>query len=141
VRLGPNKVNINLPEIAFEAYGVQNQAKLPWDRDPDFSRLARFGDGLKSENILSMAHARDALRQRRLIGGPFAKKFLLDQDYLFKKCAKKAITNLDRIRENNGGKVNVSLEFMKYSFDVISMDYSRDANFSRIFVWRIFQGR
>ena len=122
MRLSPNKVNINLPEIAFEAYGVKNQAKLPWDRDPDFSRLARFGDALKSENILSMAHARDALRQRRLIGGPFAKKFLLDQDYLFKNCAKKAIANLDEIRKNTDGKVNVNLEFMKYAFDVISIE-------------------
>jgi hypothetical protein len=120
LRLGPNKVNVNLPEVAFEAWGVQNKTKLPWDRDPEFCSLARFG--MKIDNILSMAHARDALRQRRLVGSPFAKKFLLDQDHIFKKCTKKMMENLDRLRESNDGKVDVNLQFMKYTFDLISKD-------------------
>ena len=84
--------------------------------------LARCG--MKIENILSMAHARDALRQRRLIGTPFAKKFLLDQEHIFKKCTKKMIENLDRLRESNDGKVDVTLQFMKYTFDLTSKGYA-----------------
>ena len=103
--------------MAFEAWGVQNKTKLPWDRDPEFCVMARLG--MNVENILSMAHARDALRQRRLIGAPFAKKFLLDQEYIFKKSAKMVIENLDRLRESNDGKVDVVPQFMKYAFDVI----------------------
>jgi hypothetical protein len=72
------------------------------------------------ENILSMAHTRDALRQRRLVGAPFAKKFLLDQEYIFKKCTKKLIENVDRLCESNDNKVNFYLQFMKYTFELIS---------------------
>jgi hypothetical protein len=118
LRLAPKRINVNLPEVAFEAWGVQNKTKLPWDKDPEFCLLARCG--MKVENVLSMAHARDALHQRRLIGTPFAKKFLLDQEHIFKKCTKTMIENLDRLRESNDGKVEVTLQFMKFAFDVIS---------------------
>jgi hypothetical protein len=122
LRLGPKKVNVNLPEVAFEAWGGQNKTKLPWDKDPEFCLMVRCG--MKIDNVLSMAHARDALRQRRLIGPPFAKKFLLDQEHIFKKCTKKIIDNLDRLRETNHGKVDVTLQFMKFTFDITSKDYT-----------------
>jgi hypothetical protein len=108
--------------VAFEAWGVQNKTKLPWGKDPEFCSLARFG--MKIENVLSMAHARDALRQRRLIGAPFAKKFLLDQEHIFKKCTIKMMENLDRICGSNDGKVDINLQFMKYTFDLISKGHS-----------------
>jgi len=107
---------VNLPEVALEGWGVQNKTRLPWDRDPDFCRLARFG--MKIDNILSMAHARDALRQRRLIGGPFAKKFLLDQEHIFKKYTKRMLEELERLRKSTDGKVDMNLQFMKYAFDL-----------------------
>jgi hypothetical protein len=79
---------------------------------------------MKIDNILSLAHARDALRQRRLIGAPFAKKFLLEQEHIFKTCTKKMIEDLDRIRESNDNKVDANLQFMKYTFELISKGYS-----------------
>jgi len=127
VRIAPNKIDVNLPEVAGEGWGGQNKTRLPWDRDPDFCRLARFG--MKIDNILSMAHARDALRQRRLVGAPFAKKFLLDQEHIFKKYTQKMIDELERLRECNDGKVDMNLQFMKYAFELTSecsSDYSID---------------
>jgi hypothetical protein len=112
------EVRHDLPEVAFEAWGIQNKAKLPWDRDPEFCRVARCG--MKIDNILSMAHAREALRQRRLIGTPFAKKFLLDREHIFKKYPKKIMENLDQLRQSNDGKVDVNVQFMKFTFNLIS---------------------
>jgi len=76
--------------------------------------------GMRVDNILSTQKAKDAMRIRRLVGTPLAKKFLLDQEYIFKGCTKKMIDILEmtRIREGN---VDVAHHFMKYSFDLLSM--------------------
>jgi hypothetical protein len=76
--------------------------------------------GLNVDNILSATGAREALRMRRLIGTPFAKKFLVDQEYIFKGCTQKMIDNLEVRRVNNGGQIDAVELFMKYSFDVLS---------------------
>lgn len=76
--------------------------------------------GMNVDNILSTADARGGLRLRRLVGTPFAKKFLLDQEHIFKQCTKKMIENLDRLRESQNGIVDVALQFKKYAFDVLS---------------------
>jgi hypothetical protein len=103
--------------VAFEAWGGQNQTKFPWDKDPEFCHMVRCG--MEIDNVLSMPRARDALRLRRLIGTPFAKKFLLDQEHIFKNCAKKMIDNLERLRAKDDNKVDVSFQFMQYSFDLL----------------------
>jgi len=76
--------------------------------------------GQRVENILSMRHIRDALRLRRMIGTPFARKFLLDQEYIFKQSTKKMIENLEMVRSRDG-KVDVAHEFMNYSCDLLSL--------------------
>ena len=75
--------------------------------------------GQKVENILSMPSVREALRMRRLIGTPFARKFLLDQEYIFKKCTKRMIEKVEQIMETQG-KVDAAKEFMNYSCDLLS---------------------
>lgn len=76
--------------------------------------------GMNADNVLSIADARNGLRMRRLVGAPFAKKFLLDQEHLFKDCTKRMIENLERLRASQDGKVDVSPQFKKYAFDIIS---------------------
>lgn len=117
VRLAPDILDIKSVDAAQEAWaGIH--PKLPWDKDPDFCRMVRAG--MRVDNILSTQKAKDAMRIRRLVGTPFAKKFLLDQEYIFKGCTKKMIDILEmtRIREGN---VDVAHHFMKYSFDLLSM--------------------
>ena len=66
-----------------------------------------------------MCHIRDALRLRRMIGTPFARKFLLDQEYIFKQCTKAMIEKLEMVSTRDG-KVDVAHEFMNYSCDLLS---------------------
>jgi hypothetical protein len=119
VRLAPDTIDVTSPEIASEAWGGHNETKLPWNKDPEFCRMVR--GGLRMDNILSASGAKEALRMRRFMGSPFAKKFLFDQEYIFKRSTKKMIENLELNRRSNNGKVEVTGLFMKYSFDVLSM--------------------
>lgn len=57
---------------------------------------------------------------RRLIGTPFARKFLLDQEYIFKKCTVRMIEKVERMMQREG-KVDAAKEFMNYSCDLLSM--------------------
>lgn len=109
---------MTLPEAAFKVWAGQNPTKLPWDREPDFCRIVR--GGMRVDNILSTADARSGLRLRRFVGVPFAKNFLLDQEDIFKQCTKKMIETLDKLREDQDGKVDIALQFKKYVLDVLS---------------------
>jgi len=124
VRLAPDMVDIKSADAALEAWGGIHP-KLPWDKDPDFCRMVRAG--MSVDNVLSTSGARKALRIRRQIGTPFAKKFLQDQEYIFKGCTKKMIDILEMTRIRDG-KVDVAHQFMKYSFDLLSL-------FPTIFSW------
>ena len=66
-----------------------------------------------------MPSVREALRMRRLIGTPFARKFLLDQEHIFKDCTKKMMRILEEYNIRDG-TVDVANHFMKYSFDLLS---------------------
>jgi len=132
-------VDIKSVDAALEAWGGIHP-KLPWDKDPEFCRMVRAG--MRVDNVLSTSNARQALRIRRLIGAPFAKKFLLDQEYIFKGCTKKMIDILEMTRVKDG-KVDVAHHFMKYSFDLLSINIRFGfsiGNGSRICIWRVFQG-
>jgi len=61
---------------------------------------------------------------RRLVGAPFAKKFLLDQEQLFKDCTKRM---LQRIGEKDS-RVDMLEESKKYALDILSL--SLDLRFS-----------
>lgn len=86
LRLGAERIDVQLPEVAFDAWGGQNQRKLPWDKDPEFCEIVQLG--MRVDNVLSMTHTRDAIRIRRLINAPFAKKFLLDQEHISSSASK-----------------------------------------------------
>jgi hypothetical protein len=121
LRLAPDIIDVTLPEAAFKAWGGQNPTKLPWNKEPEFCDIVRVG--LKVDNIVSIADARGALHIRRLVGGPFAKKFLLDQEEIFKHCTKKLIEKLDRLRASQDDNVDVALQFKKYAFDILSLEF------------------
>ena len=118
MRLAPDTLDISSADAAQEIWAGGANGKLPWPKTEDFSRMMRGGQ--RVENILSMRHIRDALRLRRMIGTPFARKFLLDQEYIFKQSTKKMIEKLDRVRTRDG-KVDVAHEFMNYSCDLLSL--------------------
>ena len=57
---------------------------------------------------------------RRLIGGPFSRKFLFDQVDIFKDCVKRLLDDIERLRGENDERVEVLMEFRKYALDVVS---------------------
>lgn len=105
-------------EVAYEAWGGQNDTRQPWDQDPEISPAGRLG--FNTDNLFSTTKAREGMRLRRLIGPPFAKKFLLDQEQIFKECTKRAIEKIKRLAERNDNKVEMLIEFKNYAMDVVS---------------------
>ena len=136
VRLAPDIVDVQSVDAAQHAWaGIHPH--LPWDKDPDFCRMVRAGQ--RSDNVLSTQKAKDAMRVRRLVGTPFAKKFLLDQEEIFKRCTKKMMRVLEEASERDG-TVDVMNHFMKYSFDLLSCTppFGRDVDGSGVCVWGVF---
>jgi hypothetical protein len=118
LRLAPDRIDVQLPGIDEEAWGGHNETKLPWDKEPAFCRSVRCG--MEVENIVSLPRAREALKMRRLMGPPFARKFLLDQEEIFKRCVERTINNINELCAS-GANVDVQLEFKKYALDVVSI--------------------
>jgi cytochrome P450 len=119
VRLSPEIVDIAHPEVARVAWAGQNEEKVQWDKEPEFCHLVKCG--LKVDNVLSIADPAGASRMRRLIGAPFAKKFLLDHEGIFKDCTKNMIEKVEQLRKE--GNVDVALQFKKYAFDILSRTF------------------
>jgi hypothetical protein len=111
-------IDVQLPEIMFQGWGGQNESKLPWNKDPDFCKLSRIG--WKVDNLVSIASPLESRRVRRLMGPPFAKKFLSDQVQIFKDCTKTLLTKIDKLREENDNKVDVLHEYKTYALDILS---------------------
>ena len=105
-------------EIAQNAWGGQNETRQPWNKDPFFCNMASFG--LKVQNLVSIPGPREGMRMRRLIGGPFSRKFLFDQEYIFKACVKRFLDSIERVRGDSDAGVEVLLEFRKYAIDIVS---------------------
>lgn len=118
VRLSPTLVDAQLPDVIRDGWKGHNPNKMVWDKDPYFRSIARMG--MKVDNLVSIPGLRDAMRMRRLMGAPFARKFLLDQEYIFKSSIKKSIENIDRIASANDGVVDIHRSNKLYAFDVIS---------------------
>lgn len=81
------------------AWGSKNETKLPWNKDPEFYRSARHG--MSVDNVISVCSAQENKQLRKMIGGPFARKFLFDREYIFKKCTKSCcqiLTDYERNR-------------------------------------------
>lgn len=119
IRLGPDKIDAQPPEIAHQGWGGKNENKTVWDKDPIMSLGGRFG--FNKDNLFSMSNSGESLRIRRLVGPPYAKKFLLDQEWIFKDCTKKLIKRLNQLRETNGNKVDVLVEYKKYALGAVSI--------------------
>lgn len=56
---------------------------------------------------------------RRLVGAPFAKKFLLDQEHLFKDCTKRMTERISKLCEGDP-RVDVLVEYKNYALDILS---------------------
>lgn len=111
-------VDVQLAEATFKAWSGQNENKELWDKDPMLCKIVRHG--LPVDNIISIASARESRRMRRLVGPPFAKKFLVDQENVLKECVKNVISNVESLRINDG-KVDMMHEYKKYTLDVLSI--------------------
>ena len=117
VRMTPQQINVQLPSIAQEVWGGQNEDKLPWGKVPEICRITR--NGMKVDNIVSIQNAREALQMRRLVGPPFSRKFLLDQDFIFKRYVKKVIETIEHCRLNGDGNVDILKEFKQFALNVV----------------------
>lgn len=118
IRLAPDLVSVPHVEAALQAFAGQNESKMIWDKDPANCRAVR--GGLKVDNILSIQGARESQRMRWLVGPPFAKKFLLDQEQLFKDCIKRMIEKISKLCEDDT-RVDVFIEYRNYALDIISV--------------------
>jgi hypothetical protein len=118
VRLSATSLDAQLLNVSQDGWKGHNANKMPWNKDPWFQRLARMG--MKVDNLVGIPGFREAMRMRRLMGAPFGRKFLLDQEYIFKNCVKSAIENIDRIASANNGVVDIHRQNKLYAFDVIS---------------------
>ena len=95
---------------------------MPWNKDPEFCRLARIG--MKVDNIVSMASALESRRVRRLMGPPFAKKFLCDQVQIFKDCTERLLAKIEQSRDENNNKVDILDEYKAYALDILSITHA-----------------
>lgn len=95
--------------------------KKPWNKDSTFVEMNRMG--LPVDNILSEADAGKAARFRRLMGPPFARKFVFDFDEPAKVCTKRMIDKIEQLRKEQGGVVELFHEFTTYAFDALSLSH------------------
>lgn len=140
LRMGPNTIDVQLSEVTLQAWGGQNESKLPWDKDPEFCRLSRIG--MPVDNIVSIASAKESKRIRRPMGSPFAKKYLVDQAQVFKDCTKTLFEKINKLRRENNNKVDVLHEYKKHALNILSNTlYVLFLTSSRVCFWGIFQRR
>jgi hypothetical protein len=119
---------VQFPEVTIQGWGGQNERKQPWDKDPILSKISRAG--MEVDNIASVRSAQGSKRFRRLMGPPYAKKYLVDNEQVFKDCIKRTLIKLDDLRNKNNNKVNVLHEYKEHAFDVIS-------NALTLYCWRV----
>ena len=112
-------IDVQLSEVTFQAWGGHNEKKLPWNKDPEFCKLTRIG--MKVDNIISTSSAEESKRLRRLMGPPFAKKFVVDQGQIFKDSARRFLDQIEKLRIENDNKVDVLHEYKTYALDLISI--------------------
>jgi len=117
VRLTPQRVAVLHPEAALRAFTGQNESKLIWDKDPANCRAVR--GGLNVDNVLSISGPKASQRMRRLVGAPFAKKFLFDQEHVFKDCTKRMTERISKLCEGDP-RVDVLVEYKNYALDILS---------------------
>jgi hypothetical protein len=134
VRLSPNEVSVTGTDSIQKLYGGHE----PFEREPEFRHImgGEFADG----NIGSL-RSREALKVRRLISAPFGRKFLLDQQNLFRECVNENIRRIERLVEDEGEVVDICSVTKLFAFDVLStFSFIYFANHVRYHcLWRILQ--
>lgn len=109
---------MQIPDVVDDAWKGANNAKHVWDKDPFLSKVARMG--MKAENVVSTSDSRESVRLRRPMSHPFARKFLLDHEVIFKNCVNRTMNSLDGVTQGNECSMDMWLEYKKYALDVIS---------------------
>lgn len=118
LRLAPTKVDVQLLIASQDAWAGHNAKHLPWDKEQALVDSERYW--LKVDNVVSMKRAKDALKMRRIMGKPFARKFLQDQEEIFKEGTIKFLDRVENLRQSQDGKVDIYSEFGNYAFDVLT---------------------
>jgi cytochrome P450 len=118
LRLAPGKLDIQLLQASQDAWAGHNPKHLPWDKEPALAASERWW--LKVDNVVSMKRAKDALKMRRIMGKPFARKFLQDQEDIFKEGTIKFLDRVETLRKAHDCKVDIYAEFGNYAFDVLT---------------------
>jgi len=118
LRLAPTKVDIQLLKASQDAWAGHNPKHLPWDKEQALVNSERYW--LKVDNVVSLKRAKDALKMRRIMGKPFARKFLQDQEEIFKEGTIKFLERVENLRKSQDGKVDIYAEFGLYAFDVLT---------------------
>jgi hypothetical protein len=93
-----------------------------WERDPLFRRGQ--GGEFKEGNIASVP-MKEGLKMRRLMSAPFGRKYLLDQQGVFKSCVDKTINEIGRLAgetdDHGDGIVDLYIVARLYAFTVVGM--------------------
>jgi hypothetical protein len=93
-----------------------------WERDPLFRRGQ--GGEFKEGNIASVP-MKEGLKMRRLMSAPFGRKYLLDQQGVFKSCVDKTINEIGRLAgetdDDDDGIVDLYNVARLYAFSVVGI--------------------
>ena len=112
VRLAPNLVSASGMESIRKIYGGSDL----WERDPLF--VAGQGGEFREGNIASVP-MKEGLRIRKLMSAPFGRKYLLDQQAVFKGCVDKATDEIVRLGRDGDGVVDLYNVARLYAFAVV----------------------
>jgi hypothetical protein len=112
VRLAPNIVSVSGIDSIKLLYGTS-----ALDRDETIK--GAFGGEFAEGNIGSLP-PQESIKMRRLISPPFGRKFLQDQQHIFKDCVNKALNKITRMSKDEGGVVDFYYVAKLYAFEVIS---------------------
>ena len=87
-----------------------------WEGDPFFKK----GQGGEfTEGNLAAVPMKEGLKMRRLMSAPFGRKYLLDQQFVFKGCVDKTMDEIVRLGGENEGVVDLYDVARKFSFSVV----------------------
>jgi cytochrome P450 len=112
VRLAPNMVSVSGIDSIKLLYGTSAL-------DRDKMMKGTFGGEFAEGNIGSLP-PQEAIKVRRLISPPFGRKFLQDQQHVFKECVNKALNKITRMSQDGEGVVDFYYIAKLYAFEVIS---------------------
>ena len=109
-----------------------------WERDPFFKK----GQGGEfTEGNLAAVPMKEGLKMRRLMSAPFGRKYLLDQQFVFKGCVDKTMDEIVRLGGENGGVVDLYDVTRMFSFAVVGRipRWFGNADGRRCCCWRVLQ--